>query len=350
MADSKFEQIFNSLPSVRIIPDNGKVLLGMTHTIDGKEVIEYYSQDGSVTTDIKDAHRFSSNLEASYLAQYFKVKSAEHATHLHYLVNEGAATAQFELPPLWFVVVALPSGPNMPNEYLHHEKSLTTSVLDNAAKFISPVEANAYRGVYANILQDEKRQLVVKLYDQEVASIKAVAQHQQEQASAVSVDANGAAPDEQYIIRFVDKERENDTEGETTCPHWVRYYCEASLARYMTAAEWFSNMNSAIATARLLVGAAPEGQALHDEDPAVMLKMQLLGILLETPSLSGAQLVFKEGMIIQVLKVVENNSSDEGWNWEAVYEEEYRWIFDEPAMEDDEEEESSDYAPEEPNS
>lgn len=358
MQQALFDSIFKALPSTRLIKNDGKVNLALVHLNESnEEVLEYFAKDGGTTTDVNDAQGFASHLPTLYLANYFKRKAAEKAVQLADL-QAGNATVQFELPAETFVVGTLPT---VDHPYTHYfmewpDGRATTTIFDNASQYRTFVEAVQAAERYTTMQRrPETEMIVILVHSEEVerwkASYDEAAKGNVEQVTLEASEADIAArmPTELYqqvtehfVIRFVDPELVNDLEGDTTCPNWVRYYCEGGLAQSLNAAEWFSDLNSAIRVARLLGDAKPEALALHDEEQALMLKMQILGSLTQTPSLQGVQVTFRESVILQVLRVVENNSTEEGYNWDEAYREDYRWVFEDPAMEQEEHEVEAD--------
>lgn len=154
--------------------------------------------------------------------------------------------------------------------------------------------------------------------------------------TTLPLDELGAAPDIQYIVRFLDPKQENDLQGDQT-PCWVRYYCEGSLVTSMEAAEWFEKPGDVMLVANELRECALAEQ-MYDASDALMLKLRLLSIIGQSPSLNGIQVTFRDSMLIQVLAVTEL-PNDMGYNWNTFFQDNLQWVFDEEVMPAEDEEE-----------
>jgi hypothetical protein len=140
-----------------------------------------------------------------------------------------------------------------------------------------------------------------------------------------------------FVIRFVDPNHKNDTEGEITSPHWVRYYNEADLALYMEAAEVFDNVTSATSIFNILRDSAIEDGALvHRASESIMLKMRLLADVEQDTEIGAMRIFFNQGMIIQVLSVKETETGE--LQWDTIVQDKYQWIYPSPEQDREDEE------------
>ncbi len=109
------------------------------------------------------------------------------------------------------------------------------------------------------------------------------------------------------------------------------FYCEATIAQSLEAAEMFDERESAMEIARVLQQAywAPS-TSLLDAGNALLFK---LSVLASRTELTGScMLEFTRGMRIQVLEVTEVLT---GWKFDVVWEDAYEWIWEDVDAEDE---------------
>lgn len=207
--------------------------------------------------------------------------------------------------------------------------------VEEAVQFDTPQQALDAAETFHRLMSDNmKMQVPVELGGIRIVAIKEVLSGKVVElpSKQAPLDQAGAAPDVQYVIRFVDPEQENDLEGEELNGCWMRYYCEGTLIQSMEAAEWFERPEDAIAVANQILTAGTTEQ-LYNASDAVLLKLKLLGIMGQTPSINGVQITFRNKVLLQVLAVTENET--EGYDWSTYFQDNLRWVFDEEVMPDE---------------
>lgn len=305
--------------------ESGKIVL---KTVANNEYLKgdfYYSEDGWVAPSTEYAYQFSNNTEAAACVSGFRVAFDA------YLAGIRSGHMQDHIDSIKFVLMLVSHQAGIPNEYFNKELCLTTSILDNATKFDTPGEANANKVAYRRLFGEG-----ALLGDMTIRPVSEVIKGSlNEAASLIGVPSNDQPSQKEpsYILRFVNPEASNDIEGDITAPCWFRYYCEGSLVTSMEAAEWFDNANAAIQVCKLLQSARAEEQSLTEMDPALNVKLRVLGILGESPSINGVQITFRHGVLIQVLQIKETETG--GYDWNTFYQDGFQWIFEDPSTEED---------------
>lgn len=281
----------------------------------------YYSKDGLVTREKDEAFLFSSMTDRDHLSKIFSE------------MMEATNVGRPPIPPDLLLVS---------NSGAHYfaddgERQYVTDILSIAKVFRAPQDAESMKEQFERLLTE--------------AGLPAVAcvNSRIQTRFAATVDYNRrleemrkAAPTPQepsYLIRFLDPKQENDLEGDET-PCWVRYYCEGTLVTSMEAAEWFGRSADVMLVANELREAALAEQ-MYDASDALLLKLRLLAIAGQSPSINGIQLTFRDSVLIQVLAVTEL-PNDSGYKWDTFFQDGLRWVFDEEVMPDEDEEDHDD--------
>lgn len=281
----------------------------------------YYSTDGLVTRNVDEAFIFTSLAEVDDLTKVFY--------HQMLAVCEGRSPIKSDL----FLVST--SG----DCYLgqDEERLFITPDLNTAKVFMTPMEANLMKGEFEQLLtlalSSDKARIQTRLIAALDYNIRLREKAKTE--AVANLDKAGEAPPMQYLIRFLDPKQENDLEGDQT-PCWVRYYCEGALVTSMEAAEWFETPGDVMLVANELREAALSEQ-MYDASDALMLKLRLLAMAGQSPSLNGVQMTMRDSVLIQVLAVTENET--EGYNWNTFFQDNLQWVFDEEVMPAEDEEE-----------
>ena len=307
--------------------DSGKIVLraGWSSGESKGKIDIYYAQDGWVTPELDKAFEFNSNVEAATCVNYFR--AAIEASD-----NSDNPEVRERFESIKFVLMLVSDQPGIPDEYYFKEQSLTTSILDNATKFDTPTEAASNKAAYRMVLGGEGP-LLGRMTVKPVSEI--IKGSLNEAAALIGVPSSPVAVSKEpsYILRFVNPDAMNDIEGDITAPCWFRYYCEGDLVQSMEAAEWFDNANAAMQVCKLLQNARAEDQSLTEMDPALSVKLRVLGILGESPSINGVQITFRHGVLIQVLQVKETETG--GYDWNTFYQDGFQWVFEDPSTEED---------------
>lgn len=150
-----------------------------------------------------------------------------------------------------------------------------------------------------------------------------------------------SADDFFYTIRFVDQSRREQIEEDGPEEVYTRYYCDASVTKEVSAAEFFESVADAVRVAVELANAAFTETSLEEASDAAMLKLRMLGQVSAALTEQIGELVgmvagdnddpvilpirHDRAMVIQVLKVTELGNA---YRLDVFWQDEYRWIHD----------------------